>query len=223
VEDAINLAWKMASVVKGLAPLGLLATYETERQALALRNTAFARHFADSIGLFVATPELEADCVQGEMARKTASDYLNRHARLEFNIPGVTLGGRYHESPIILHDGAVLPPDEPNTYVPSASPGGRPPHAWMEDGRSLYDLFHAEWTLLALGPHSPSTQEMTEAAKAMGIDLRVVRLTAPALMELYEASLVLIRPDQIVAWRGDTQTGAASILSQLMGYGSAHK
>jgi len=223
VEDAINLAWKMASVVKGLAPLGLLATYETERQALALRNTAYARHFADSIGLFVATPELEADCVQGEMARKTASDYLNRHARLEFNIPGVTLGGRYHESPIILHDGAVLPPDEPNTYVPSASPGGRPPHAWMEDGRSLYDLFHAEWTLLALGYHSPSTQEMTEAPKAMGIDLRVVRLTAPALRELYEASLVLIRPDQIVAWRGDTQTGAANILSQLMGYGSAHK
>ncbi len=219
VEDAINLAWKLASVIKGQAPLTLLETYETERQALALRNTGYARHFADSIGLFVATPELEADSVQGEMERNTASEYLNRHARLEFNIPGVTFGGRYHDSSIILHDGAPLPPDEPNTYVPSASPGGRPPHAWLEDGRSLFDLFHAEWTLLALGPRPPSTAEMTAAAQAMGIDLREVLLPQASLLELYEAPLVLIRPDQIVAWRGYTDTGAASILSQLMGYG----
>jgi len=223
VEDAINLAWKMASVIKGQAPLTLLETYEVERQALALRNTGYARHFADSIGLFVATSELEADSTQGEMERNTASEYLNRHARLEFNIPGVTFGGRYHDSSIILHDGAPLPPDEPNTYVPSASPGGRPPHAWLEDGRSLYDLFHAEWTLLALGPQSPSSAGFTAAAKAMAIDLRVVLLPQTSLLELYEAPLVLIRPDQIVAWRGHTDTAAASILSQLMGYGPGAK
>lgn len=223
VEDAINLAWKLASVIKGQAPLTLLETYETERQALALRNTGYARHFADSIGLFVATPELEADSAQAEIERNTASEYLNRHARLEFNIPGVTFGGRYRDSSIILHDGTPLPPDEPNTYVPSASPGGRPPHAWLEDGRSLFDLFHAEWTLLALGPQPPSTAEMTAAAQAMGIDLRAVLLPQASLLELYEAPLVLIRPDQIVAWRGHTDTGAASILSQLMGYGPAAK
>jgi 2-polyprenyl-6-methoxyphenol hydroxylase-like FAD-dependent oxidoreductase len=223
VEDAINLAWKLASVIKGQAPLTLLETYETERQALALRNTGYARHFADSIGLFVATPELEADSAQGEMERNTASEYLNRHARMEFNIPGVTFGGRYHDSSIILHDGAPLPADEPNTYVPSASPGGRPPHAWLEDGRSLYDLFHAEWTLLVLGSPSPSSAGFTAAAKAMAIDLRVVLLPQASLRELYEAALVLIRPDQIVAWRGHTDTAAASILSQLMGSGSAGK
>ncbi len=133
------------------------------------------------------------------------------------------MGGRYHDSSIILHDGAPLPPDEPNTYVPSASPGGRPPHAWLEDGRSLFDLFHAEWSLLVLGPQPPSKAEMTATAKAMGIDLRVVLLPQASLLELYEAPLVLIRPDQIVAWRGHTDTGAASILSQLMGYGPAAK
>lgn len=223
VEDAINLAWKLASVVKGQAPLNLLASYETERQALAVRNTGYARHFAESIGSFVATPELEADSAQGERERSLASLDLNRHARLEFNIPGVTFGGRYHDSSIIVHDGVVLPPDEPNVYVPSASPGGRPPHAWMEDGRSLFDLFHSEWTLLALGPIEPCTDEFTAAAKAMTMDLRVLRLPQAALLELYEAPLVLIRPDQIVAWRGHTDIGAESVLFQVMGWASAEK
>jgi hypothetical protein len=223
VEDAINLAWKLASVVKGQAPLNLLATYETERQALAVRNTGYARHFAESIGSFVATPALEADSAQGQAERSIASLDLNRHARLEFNIPGVTFGGRYHDSSIIVHDGAELPPDEPNVYVPSASPGGRPPHAWMEDGRSLFDLFHTEWTLLALGPMAPFTDGFTAAAQAMAMDLRVLRLPEAALLELYEAPMVLIRPDQIVAWRGHTDADAESILSQLMGWAAAEK
>jgi 2-polyprenyl-6-methoxyphenol hydroxylase-like FAD-dependent oxidoreductase len=223
VEDAINLAWKLASVAKGQAPLRLLASYETERQALAVRNTGYARHFAESIGSFVAAPELEADSAQGQAERSLASVDLNRHARLEFNIPGVTFGGRYKDSSIIAHDGAVLPPDEPNVYVPSASPGGRPPHAWMEDGRSLFDLFHTEWTLLALGPIEPFTDGYAAAAQAMTMDLRVLRLPQAALLELYEAPLVLIRPDQIVAWRGHTDADAESILSQLMGWAAAEK
>ena len=223
VEDAINLAWKLASVVKGQAPLNLLASYETERQALAVRNTGYARHFAESIGSFVATPALEADSAQGEAERSMASLDLNRHARLEFNIPGVTFGGRYHDSSIIVHDGAVLPPDEPNVYVPSASPGGRPPHAWMEDGRSLFDLFHNEWTLLALGPIEPFTDGFTAVAQVLTMDLRVLRLPQAAMLELYEAPLVLIRPDQIVAWRGHTDADAESILSQLMGWAATEK
>jgi len=190
---------------------------------LAVRNTGYARHFAESIGSFVATPELEADSAQGERERSLASLDLNRHARLEFNIPGVTFGGRYHDSSIIVHDGVVLPPDEPNVYVPSASPGGRPPHAWMEDGRSLFDLFHSEWTLLALGPIETCIDEFTAAAKAMTMDLRVLRLPQAAMLELYEAPLVLIRPDQIVAWRGHTDIGAESVLFQVMGWASAEK
>lgn len=208
---------------KGQAPLRLLASYETERQALAVRNTGYARHFAESIGSFIASPELEADSAQGQAERSLASVDLNRHARLEFNIPGVTFGGRYKDSSIIAHDGAVLPPDEPNVYVPSASPGGRPPHAWMEDGRSLFDLFHTEWTLLALGPMEPFTDGYTAAAQAMTMDLCVLRLPQAALLELYEAPLVLIRPDQIVAWRGHTDADAESILSQLMGWAAAEK
>lgn len=217
IEDAVNLAWKLTSVIRGQAPLALLDTYEAERRPLAERNTGYARRFADSVGLFIAKPELDEDSVRGEAERRIASDHLNGHARLEFDIPGVTFGGRYDGSPIIIGDGAVLPPDEPNRYVSTASPGGRPPHAWLDDGRSLFDLFHAEWTLLALGPDGPSTAPFEEAARAAAVDLRVVRLAERSLRELYEAPLALIRPDQIVAWRGDSADGAAGVLARVTG------
>jgi 2-polyprenyl-6-methoxyphenol hydroxylase-like FAD-dependent oxidoreductase len=120
VEDAVNLGWKLASVVQGIAPARLLNTYALERMPLAHRNTGYARQFADSVGLFVATPELEADTAEGEAARQLASLHLNQHVRLEFNIPGVTFGGRYDGSPIVVTDGSTPPPDAANSYQPSA-------------------------------------------------------------------------------------------------------
>ncbi len=217
IEDAVNLAWKLASVIRGRAPPALLASYEAERRPLAERNTAYARRFADSVGLFIATPELDEDSERGRAERERASRHLDEHARLEFNIPGVTFGGRYGGSPVIVGDGAALPPDEPNTYTATASPGGRPPHAWLDDGRSLFDLFHGEWTLLALGPDAPSTAAFEAEAEARAIDLRVVRLPQPVLRSLYETPLALIRPDQIVAWRGRSSADAAHVLARVMG------
>ncbi|MDZ4100460.1 MAG: FAD-dependent oxidoreductase [Hydrogenophaga sp.] len=217
VEDAVNLGWKLAHVLQGRAPESLLDTYELERKPLAQRNTAYARHFADSVGLFKATPELEQDGLAGEQARQAASEYLNAHVRLEFNIPGVTFGGRYDGSPIVVSDGSSPPEDTPNEYAPTACPGGRPPHAWLEDGRSLYDSFHFEWTLLSLGPQPPDTDAFEHAAQTRELDLRVVRHPAQDLLSLYEAPLVLIRPDQIVAWRGTDATQAAQVLDTCTG------
>lgn len=217
VEDAVNLGWKLASVLKGQASPALLDSYERERQPLAVRNTTYARQFADSIGLFEAAPELEHDSPQGTQARALASDYLNGHVRREFNIPGVTFGGRYDGSPIIVSDGTTAPPDAANTYTPCATPGGRPPHAWLPDGRSLFDTFNFEWTLLVLGAEPPATHAFELAAKALGVDLKVVRHNSNDLLALYEAPLTLIRPDQIVAWRGHDDTQAKAILAQLLG------
>lgn len=217
VEDAVNLGWKLASVVRGHAPARLLDSYAAERKPLAERNTGYARRFADSVGLFVAQPELDEASERGDAERELAARYFDQHARLEFNIPGVTFGGRYDGSPIIVGDGAALPPDEPNTYTPTASPGGRPPHAWLDDGRSLFDLFHSEWTLLVLGPEVPSTTAFEAAAQALSVDLRIVRLPQASLSALYEAPLALIRPDQIVAWRGTTADDAAAVLKCVTG------
>ena len=212
VEDAVNLAWKLAAVARGTSAPALLDSYERERKPLAERNTGYARHFADSVGLYPARSELEEPGADGDAARREAARHLDGHVRLEFNIPGVTFGGRYDGSPLIVGDGTTPPPDTANSYTPTACPGGRPPHAWLPEGRSLFDTFHTEWTLLALGPQPPSTAGFEVAAKKYGLDLRVVRHAQPELRALYEAPLALIRPDQIVAWRGADDGAAGRVL-----------
>src|ERR687898_389039 len=108
IEDAVNLGWKLAAVIRGTASEKLLASYEAER--------------------------------------RRAGEYYAAHGRAEFNIPGITFGGRYDGSPAIVPDGTAPPPDTANVYVSTACPGGRPPHLWLPDGRSLYDCFGFEWT-----------------------------------------------------------------------------
>ena len=221
VEDAVNLSWKLASVLKGQAPVALLDSYALERHPLAVRNTGYARQFADSIGLFEAAPALEDQSPEGEAARATASDYLNGHVRREFNIPGVTFGGRYHGSPIIVDDGTAAPPDAANTYMPCATPGGRPPHAWLPDGRSLFDSFNFEWTLLVLGDAPPNVETFEHVAREMNLDLKVVKHPGSDILALYEAPVVLIRPDQIVAWRGHEASHAQAVLAQALGHSAS--
>src|SRR5438067_543871 len=184
VEDAVNLGWKLAAVLKGRAAPRLLASYEIERKPLAMRNTAHAKRFADSLGNFEPVPEIEDDSPAGAAARQHAGEYLQAHGRAEFNIPGITFGGRYDGSPAILSDGTAPPSETANSYVPTACPGGRAPHYWLPDGRSLYDLFGFEWTLLSFADSpQPSAGDVTIAR----VDDTVVR-------DLYGADYALIRP-----------------------------
>ena len=203
IEDVVNLAWKLAARVQGWGSDGLLDTYETERRHVARRNTGYAKYFANSVGNFVPAEEIEDDSEAGRAAREKAGIYLNRHVREEFNIPGITFGARYDESPIIASDGTAPPPDRMNDYAPSAVPGGRAPHAWLEDGRSLYDTFGFEFSLLRLGAKAPDGGGFAKVAAKRGMPLAIVDLPQDPLRDLYEADLALIRPDQIVAWRGN--------------------
>src|SRR5262249_25409852 len=150
VEDAVNLGWKLAAVLKGQATPRLLDSYDVERRPLAVRNTTYAKGFADSLGI-EPPREIEDESAAGGAARRQAGEYLARHGAAEFNIPGITFGGRYDDSPAIVPDGSAPPADRPNVYVPTACPGGRPPHLWLNDARSLFDGFGFEWTLLRLG------------------------------------------------------------------------
>jgi 2-polyprenyl-6-methoxyphenol hydroxylase-like FAD-dependent oxidoreductase len=218
VEDAVNLGWKLNAVLKGWGGPALLDSYETERQAIARRNTTYARGFADSLGLFVPPSELEDEGPAGEAARKLTGDHFNHHARFEFNIPGITFGGRYDGSPIVVSDGTAPPPDAVNSYQPTGCPGGRAPHLWLGDGRSLYDALGFEFTLLQLGAKPVESAPFRAAADAMNMPLSVVAIANDEARELYGADLALIRPDQIVAWRGNSTSGAANALRRAAGH-----
>ena len=74
----------------------------------------------------------------------------------------------------------------------------------MPDGRSLYDLFGFEWTLMAFKP-----------IEAPG--LKVLLLQSSEVRDLYGADFVLIRPDQIVAWRGNSPAQAQVMLRKICG------
>jgi 2-polyprenyl-6-methoxyphenol hydroxylase-like FAD-dependent oxidoreductase len=217
VEDAVNLGWKLAAVLKGQAAPQLLDSYEVERRPLAVRNTGYAKGFADSLGLFHPAAEIEDDTPQGAAARSRAGEYLEAHGRAEFSIPGITFGGRYDGSPVIVGDGSAPPPDAANSYVPTACPGGRAPHLWLADGRSLYDRFGFEWTLLVLADRPHDAAAFEQAARERGLPLSVLQPGDAGARDLYAADFALIRPDQIVAWRGNDSAAAAAILDRVTG------
>jgi hypothetical protein len=87
------------------------------------------------------------------------------------------------------------------TYTPSARPGSRLPHAWLDERRSLYDVIGPAFTLLRVAS-SGDPGPIVRAAEHKGMPLEVVDLSDRGLEPLYEAPLVLVRPDQHAAWRG---------------------
>ncbi|MQW87787.1 FAD-dependent oxidoreductase [Sinorhizobium saheli] len=218
VDDAVNLGWKLASVIKGVASPSLLSSYELERRPVAIRNTGFAKAFAESIGNYLPEANLEADSELGASVRREAGAYLEAHGRSEFNIPGVTFGARYDHSPIILSEQTDTEPDLPEVYVPNAAPGGRAPHVWLDTHTSLFDRFGFEWTLLRLRPWLSTGDELIKAAREAGMDLAVVDIMEDQLFELYREPVVLIRPDQIVAWRGDDGCDASRVIKTVLGH-----
>jgi hypothetical protein len=120
------------------------------------------------------------------------------------------LGCSYDDSPITAHEpGAQQHDPSMRTYEPTARPGARAPHAWLADGRSLYDLFGPGFTLLAFADAASSDLCRAKAdAASLGIPLEIVHIDDERVAALYERRLALVRPDQHVAWRGDLWEGA---------------
>ena len=215
VDDAVNLGWKLAAVIKGWADEKLLDSYEVERKPIAHRNTAFARGRADSVGLIKLPSNLDENSAAGETARQALGAALAVHVRSEFNIPGLQLGLCYDGSPIVSSEKGTPYADDPTLYIPSARPGARAPHIWVE-GASLYDLLGLEYTLLCLGKTPQSEIEAWHAAaRDLSIPLTVVYLDNREALALYEAPYVLIRPDHHVAWRGQQNSNPRALLKMV--------
>lgn len=216
IDDAVNLGWKLAAQCQGWAGPGLPPSYEAERRPIGIRNVDFARGFASSVGTAPVTGEIERDTPEGREERATLGKRLSDHAFNEFIIPGIQFGLRYDSSPVVAHDGTVGPPDEPNGYTPSASPGFRAPHAWLADGEALYDRLGPGFTLLRLGGSNADVAALEQAAADRGVPLQTVDVPGDEIRDLYERDLVLVRPDQHVAWRGDSAPADCLALIDLV-------
>lgn len=215
IDDAVNLGWKLAATLQGWAGDNLLATYEAERRPIALRNTDFARRMADSIGNLPVPAHLEATGEDSRQARDALGRALAVHVAAEFNIPGLQLGVRYADSPVVATESGPPPIDQPNHYVPSGYPGARAPHV-LVDGTPLFDLLGPDYTLLAFD--DGELDNWNAAATELAIPLRLLRLDHAEARALYGADRILIRPDHHIAWRGDAHADTAGILRMASGH-----
>lgn len=218
IDDAANLGWKLAAAHHGWAPDRILATYETERRPIGIRNTKACRALASDVATIVIPDGLEDDTDAGAAARAQLGAHLAGFGE-EFASLGIQLGARYDGSPLIVPDETEPPVGTPIDYVPTSCPGGRAPHIWLENGDSILDRFGKWFTLLKLGGTETNTAALEEAAAAQGVPLSVVEIGDSAARRLYERDLVLVRPDGHVAWRGNAAPNdTAGLFRQLTGY-----
>ena len=203
VEDAVNLGWKIAAVHHGWAPDALLDTYEGERRPIGIRNTQSSRKLASDVATIQVPTALEDETAEGQKARADLGRHLSGFTE-EFASLGIQLGARYDASPLIANDGTEPPPDSPVEYVPTACPGGRAPHLWLNDGASIHDRFGKWFTLVKFGSASIDTAAFAAAAEALDVPLDIVDVAEKAARDLYACTFALIRPDHHVAWRGDS-------------------
>ncbi len=201
IDDVANLGWKLAAMCHGWGGAHLLDTYQSERRPIGIRNTSESGRLAEKIGALKFDSCLEEDSEAGEASRTLLREELKTFKE-EFASLGIQLGARYDGSPIVIPDGTTPPPDSAAVYTPSACPGGRAPHYWIEDRVSLFDRLGPWFTLVRLGASPPAADEFVRGAKRIGIPLRVLDVLEDEARDLYERDLVLIRPDQHVAWRG---------------------
>jgi len=204
IADAADLSWLLAAHLQGWAAFDILDAYEAERHPITEQVSHFAMNHAHEMAQQRGSvpADIEADTAEG--AQKRAE--LGRRA-YELNVQqyacaGLNFGYFYDSSPLIAYDGAEPPGYSMGSFTPSTVPGCRVPHVWLADGRSLWDALGEGYTLLRRDPGLDVSGLEAEAAR-QGLPLAVLELGAAEADEAHDRALILVRPDQHVAWRGD--------------------
>ncbi|WP_330271528.1 FAD-dependent oxidoreductase [Lentzea sp. NBC_00516] len=161
IEDAHNLAWKLAAVINGESRPSLLDTYDAERRPVATL------------------------CHQQIFAR---DDGHNRDGQPE-DAPLIDNNAMHHgilyRSDAVLGAGPELPPAQlPEQW--NGQPGTRAPHVWVEPGKSTLDLFQRGWVLVADHPQweeaaqrSGVRYERVEQLDVFGLSAKGASLVRP--------------------------------------------
>lgn len=212
VQDAHNLAWKLALVLKGVAGSSLLSTYDAERRPAA----AFTVEQAYSRYVTRSAPYLRSDDMQA-----IESD-LN-----------IECGYVYHSSAVVPevgeHPGAHMNPRESRGL-----PGTRAPHVYLDKAGeriSTIDLVDRNFILLAGSSGKAWPEIAAAAARQLGVRVDVHVVGARGLTDvsgefvaafgIEPTGAVLLRPDGFIAWRSKTGADAspqdlAGVLNSVM-------
>ena len=149
-----------------------------------------------------AVPEaIEDQSPQGEQLRFETGRLTYEINVQQYACAGLNFGTFYDRSPIIAYDGSQPPPYTMSNYTPSTVPGCRTPHLWLADGVSLYDAMGPEFTLLRF-ERGVDVTSIERAARLRKVPLKVLDVAPPAAA-IDRSALILSRPDQHVAWRGE--------------------
>ncbi len=204
LEDSINLGWKLAATLQGWGGEGLLDSYSQERQPV-FRDVAedfIAKRVARDGEFFAKhNPARDkADFEQAWEARKT--DLPNRAQSYEPN---------YEGSPIVAGPpGGVTSAHGQHSFKARAGHHLAPQD--LSSKRNVFEELGRGFTLLAFGAALRDIEAIAGAAEALSIPLKVVRDTYDDGRVAYGCPLVLVRPDQFIAWTGDTGPADASAL-----------
>ncbi len=205
IQDAFNLAWKLALVLHGKAGPALLASYEDERLP---------------IGNLSVEQTLQRHFYRTGTAESTLIDYSE-----------LIFGYRYHSSAIIPEPGSTTAPLTQKPATLHGEPGTRAPHIPLERAGSpisTIDLCIGHWTLLT-GSHATSWHEAArQVAQHLDLPLSVYSIgNAHGLQDIEgrwdetygvgATGAVLVRPDGFIAWRtNSTSVQPASTLEDIL-------
>ena len=197
IADATNLSWMLAGVLQGWADPNILAAHEAERWPITEQVSRYAMDTAAA--LMKARGAVPPDIETNPAARATLGQQMLAMHTPQFCCGGLNFGSYYDRSPIVAYDGETPPPYTMDMFTPSTVPGCRTPHFWLPDGRSLYDAMGPGYTLLRFDP-TVSAAPLTRAAAEKNVPLSVLDVKP---QPPYGEKLLLSRPDQHVAWRGN--------------------
>ena len=210
LEDAVNLGWKIAARLEGWGSDALLASYSEERRpifhevatdfiATRIRND---REFLDRYNPGLNRAEFE----QAWNARRT--EIGNRAQIFE---PG------YEASPVVAG-----PPGGKTTahghHTFKARTGHHLTPQKLSSGRDVFEELGRGFTLLAFDADDGVTQGFEQAARSLNIPFKVVRDSYANGRMRYEAPLILVRPDQFIAWIGErAPADATALMRKIVG------
>jgi 2-polyprenyl-6-methoxyphenol hydroxylase-like FAD-dependent oxidoreductase len=209
IADAVDLGWKLAAELTGWGGPRLLASYELERRPVALFNRELSAHLVEIWRRFARLSKLGIPAEQIAGLLEQDVHHIDNQ--------GVHFGYRYTTSPVIWHEEGRAPAWHWSRIPATTWPGGRAPAVRLADGTALFDHLGVGFTLVDLSGGGTGEPLVKEASRR-GIPMSYLPLHDAAVRSAWERDLVLARPDQHVAWRGDERPEAwDTVLDRVTG------